>query len=1016
MKKTIIALSLCCSFNGIVNAQLPITNSEPRHYYMLGEEMFSTKNYLGSIQFLNQFIQHSNDQQLIAEAEFMILTSEFYEGNYDLENTFKEYLEKYPSSIHRNQINFMIAGSYFSKNDWKLANYWFEQVDVNQIPDELRVDYLYQVGLSSLKERDYVTARNAFLELSRSRNKYNDDASYYLAYLDFQEGKYNKALAVFDALRGKPRFSENANFFIIQGNFLQDKYGEVIKEGKNYLNKYPHTSYKGEISRMLGASYFQLGDYGNALTEYEIYVASGAPVIRENYYQFGELLYNRGSYDRSISALTEAATGNDALTQASNMLLGQAYLKEGNKQKALMYFDAAARSEANPNISEQALYNYVLLSNENVDVFGQSITAFKTFLAKYPNSKYKAEINKNLANILLQTKDYDLALKTIEGLSYNDQSDYYIQYAKQTILYQQGIQLFLNNNFDAAIKKFTASAQLGDYNTTVRNDDYQWLGESYYRIKDYNAAARNYETYFRLEKNKYEQNYATALYNYAYTLFQQEKYPQALDKFIAYKNLAMDSSSNYYKTTVSANRDDSRIADAWNRIGDCYLYDRQFAKAENAYQMAATQNPEQGDYALFQYAFVKGLQKDYNNKIVILNDMIAKYPSSPYHANALFEKSRAYVMLKNEPAAINTLEELLKTYPISPLSAKAGIQIGQLYLNNNQSQNSINAYKKVIENYPNSEESMIAINSMEGIYQDLNDISSYANYVNSLGGKQVVTASRQDTLTFQAAENIFMKGRKDESKSAFQNYLKAYPQGRFASNAHFYLGNMSFDAGNKDDAYIHFTEVINANNVKLTDDALIFVSGIDFDRKNYAQAYQRYKQLYQTSSNSKNKEVAQLGMLRTAFLLGNNQDVITSASSMIPKNGNNNSETIKEARFYRGKAYFAEGKYKNAIADLSIVGKKTTSTEGAEARFLVADAQYHLNEYNNVITTVEQFLKEGTPHKYWMARAVILLSDALTAKGDRTQAQQYLEGLSANYTDKSDEIHSMINERLASKN
>ena len=57
-------------------------------------------------------------------------------------------------------------------------------------------------------------------------------------------------------------------------------------------------------------------------------------------------------------------------------------------------------------------------------------------------------------------------------------------------------------------------------------------------------------------------------------------------------------------------------------------------------------------------------------------------------------------------------------------------------------------------------------------------------------------------------------------------------------------------------------------------------------------------------------------------------------------------------------------------------------------------------------------MQKGTPHQYWMARAMIVLSDTYKAKGDEFQSKQYLESLKNNYKGGEADIQQMINERL----
>ena len=58
-------------------------------------------------------------------------------------------------------------------------------------------------------------------------------------------------------------------------------------------------------------------------------------------------------------------------------------------------------------------------------------------------------------------------------------------------------------------------------------------------------------------------------------------------------------------------------------------------------------------------------------------------------------------------------------------------------------------------------------------------------------------------------------------------------------------------------------------------------------------------------------------------------------------------------------------------------------------------------------------MKKGTPHQYWMARALIVLSDTYHANGDTFQASQYLESLRSNYKGDEADIRQMINARLS---
>lgn len=994
MKKLLVALGLALSMQ-FAYAQKSVYTELPGRLFTQGKEMFLDNNYVGCINSLEEFMKQSKDAKLLPEAEYMIVSSMYYQGKAGDGTMLKDYLEKYPSTYHRNQICFFIGSTHFAGKEWQKALYWLSEADMDYLDVKEQEDYSYRTAYANLQAGNRNEAKRLFGLLTRNSSKYVEPASYYLAYANFQDGEYEQAIPIFRKLKNKGEYKESATFFLVQTSYLQGNLSETIAEGRDYIATYPGSTNTAEVYRLLGNSYYRQGDARNSIVSYEKYLESATSTFRDDMYQLAEAYYQTSAHGNAINALKrDVASTDDILGQAGYMLLGQSYLKVNDTPNAIMAFDAAARTRFDKTISEEALYNYVMLMNRGGgSAFGQAITASQRFLTEYPSSKYTDEVNEALASTLLSTKNYNTALSAINSIQTPGRQ---ILDAKQLILFQLGVQGSIDGQYDAAERDLNAAINMGNYNAEARNEAYFWRGDLAYRKGNYPAAARDYSSYIA-QASTNQQNYPLALYNLAYTDFQQKNYSKALTNFKKY-------------ISAETNRQSPNYADALNRIGDCYLYNRNFPDAESYYSQAVNVNPANADYSEFQKAFVLGLQRNYNGKVSALNNMMTKYPNSQYYDNALFEKSRALVMLNKEPEAISVLEKLLKEYPKSNLAQKAGVQLGQLYFNTNNPQKSIAAYKEVVNNYPNSEEARTAIQSMEGVYKDINDISSYASYVNSLGKGTILSASRQDSLTYLAAENVYMKGRKDESKTALNRYLQTYPNGVFASDVHFYLGSMAFEAKDFTSALGNFKEVINSNNPKYIDDALIYASGIEFDRKNYEAAYGAYEHLNMVASKSENKDVAQLGMLRCAYLMKKDQDVAAAADKLLQNKASGN--VANEARFYRGQSLKNLGQSEKAIADLQEVAKDTRSAFGAESQYLLADIYYQAKSYDKAEKQIQSFMKEGTPHEYWMARAIVVLSDVYAAKGDKFQARQYLESLQANYKGPETDLKEMISSRL----
>lgn len=994
MKKIFVGLTIIYATQ-FTYAQKAVYNSQPDRLFNQGKEMFLDRNYSGSINTLTEFVEQSKDHQKVEDAKYMILGAEFYMGTPNILNDIKNYLEEYPSTLYNDKLNFYTGTIHFQNKEWDKALFWLSKCDSDLLEEDEKADHSYRVAYSSMETGNTAVAKNLFQSL-RSNKKYGEASSFYYATIDFKEGNYKEAANVFRSLKNKSQYKESASFYLLQSMYLDGMYEETIREGRNFISNYPQNENKGEVFRLMANCYYRSGDMVNAVLNYERFMQTGAEVFREDMFQMGNAYYQSNTYPQAADVLKMVASSNDLLGQAGYMLLGQSYVKLGNDANALMAFDAAARAKFDRNISEDALYNYVLLLNKGaVATFGQSIDACQRFLSEYPNSRHSNEINNLMANTLLSTKNYRTALQTIEKMQSPGRP---ILEAKQILLSQEGIQYAIDGAYEQAIPTLSSAIAMQNYNTEARNEAYFWRGEANYRQEAFQRAANDFNSYIT-NTGSSQTNYPLALYNLGYSYFQLKNYSKAQEFFKKYVSAEKDKSKTIY-------------SDAMNRIGDIYLNNRSFSEAERYYSQAANASQGSADYAEFQKAFVKGMQRDYKGKISALDNMMYKYPNSTYYADALMEKSKTLVTLNREAEAIPVLENLLNNYSRSAIAPQAGVLLGQLYFNTSKPQKSIDAYKRVISTYPNTEEARLSMRSMESVYKDLNDIQSYASYMNSLGGNYTVSAIRQDSLTYLAAEALYLKGQQSQAKSAFANYLKAYPRGTYSGEANFNLGSIAFEAKDKATALSYFNEAIKAANPKYMDDALIYASGIQFDNKDYTAAYNSYKHLYEASTNSNNKGIAQLGMLRCAYLTKQDNEVIDAANKILADN-TTSDKVSNEARFYRGQSLRNVGRTDDAIKDLNIVANDTRSISGAESQYLLAQMYYDKKYLDLAEKQVNDFMKQGTPHEYWMARALIVLSDVYAAKGDVFQSRQWLESLKANYKGSESDIQESLSTRLA---
>jgi tetratricopeptide (TPR) repeat protein len=994
MRKIILIITLAI-ISQVTLAQNSVYNTQPDLLFNQGKEMFLGGNWNGAVDMLQKFSKESRDKQLKEEADYMIAVSSFRKGNEHSDLIMKEFLEKHPETVHINHVNFLIASYYFDKDDWSKALLWFNLADLDYLKLHEQEDYSFRTGYTHLQLGNRDEATRYFGLLSLNSTQYRDAANFYLGYIDYSNGDYSSALQRFESLKNHPEYEEEIAFYTAQATFFEGRIDEAIKLADAFNYRYPHSSHTNELNRILGNSYYRLGQPTRAIPYYENYMNMAEKPLRGDAYFMGLSYFETAKYNEALKMFQQAVGEPDELSQNAQLQLGHTYLKLNQKQLAQMAFEAASRDNYNQQVRETAMFNYALLSHEtNFSVFSESITLFENFIREFPNSQYRDQVNDILAETFLTTKDYRAALNAINRINNPGRR---ILEAKQMVFFQLGAQDFINGNMSDAIQNFNNSIAIGNLNPQARNSSFYWRGETYYRMGNYTNSTSDFRQ-FTQNATSADENWSLGWYNLGYSHFKQQQYGQAIEAFQRY-------------TSAETNRNKAEYADALNRIGDSYYFNRNFNDAERYYSQAADVNPSAADYAAYQRAFVMGLQHNYQGKITALDNLMSKFPNSQYFDDALYEKSRALTMLNRENEAIAVLQRLLNDFPRSPLASQGGVQLGQLYYNTNNFQQSINAYKSVISNFPGSDDARNALVSMETVYRDMNDIQSYVDYANALPGGLRITTSKQDSLTYLAAESVYMRGNRTEAETAMTRYVQTYPNGAYSSDAHYYLGVISDEKNNKDQALSHFRRVIDAGNIKFLDNALIYTSQTEYQNGNYREALADYSRLANSARSATNKQLGQVGVVRTQSQLGNYHEASRAATELLA-NSNLSPETITEARYLRGKAYQQINESENAIEDFQFISNDTRSIYGAEAQFILADTFYKWKSYDRAEAQVKEFMQKGTPHQYWMARSMILLSDTYMAKGDEFQAKQYLESLKNNYKGDETDIQQMINERL----
>ncbi len=999
----ILCTALCCA-PLLVAAQTNEKITSPQRLYEEGRHLFRQKAFAAAMSPLQAFVKQidAEGSPLSAigdreEAEYMLVCAEYELRSPNSIELLRGYLDTHPDTPHANRIYALIASAYFFEEKYDDALAMFNSARLDLLGDEERDDMTYRLATCYLKTGNVKEAAIWFETLRNTGSKYAADCTYYLSYIRYSQQRYDDALSGFLSLQDNAKYKTLVPYYIAEIYLAINNHDKAEIVAQNYLSAYPNQKYTGEMHRIQGTADYRFGRYQEAVKAFNRYLKENAEPVRRRdaLYMLGMSYYQTGVYSQVPVVLGEVTTAKDALAQNAYLHMGLAYLQLADKNKARMAFEQAAASDADLKIKEQAAYNYALCIHETAySAFGESVTVFENFLNEFPNSAYTDQVSSYLVEVYMNTRSYDAALKSIERIAHPGKA---ILEAKQKILFQLGAQSFANTQFEQAINHFSQSIALGQYNLQTKADALYWRGESYYRLNRMQEAARNFNDYLSITPQKNTEMYALAYYNLAYIAFHKKDYATAQNRFLKFIQLQKNG-----EATV--------LADAYNRIGDCHLHVRRFDEAKQYYTRAENLRTPAGDYSYYQLALVSGLQKNYDGKIALLNQLASKYPNSPYAVNALYEKGRSYVQNRNSNQAIATFRELLGKYPESPISRKAATEIGLLYYQNDDYNHAIEAYKYVITKYPGSEEARLAMRDLKSIYVEANRVDEFAALAAQMPSSIRFEPSEQDSLTYIAAEKVYMKGEITPARESFTRYLQSYPNGAFSLNAHYYLSLIGKEQKDESAVLEHTGKLLEYPDSPYSEEALLMHGEILFNRQEYEQALADYKQLQARATTAERRQLGATGILRCGTLLKDDIEVIQAATALLAE-AKLAPELQNEALYHRAKAYLNQKAVKKATDDLTVLAKDTRTLYGAEAKYLIAQLMYDTGDYAAAEKEVLDFIDQSTPHAYWLARSFILLSDVYVAMDKKLDARQYLLSLQQNYH-ADDNIESMIQERL----
>jgi len=964
-------------------AQQTIIYDDPDASFKTALDLIEKKQYGAAQEKFHELMVDlpAGESVMRLEAQYFDALCDYKLDHPQAREKFEEFIYHYPDHSKTNLAYLNLGLINYDHRKYRKAIEVFEEVDPYLLsPDQLN-EYLYKLGYSYLKNEDFEKAKQVFIPILNTKSDYQNAANYYFAYLAYVEADYQTALKHFEKVEDDGSFGDEIPIYLLQINYIDKDFDEIMRIGPDLVeNKITDKKKKSEAAIIVGEAFYENDKFAEALPYFEQYErTSRKSITRDQNYKLAYANYKTGNYNDAIKYFEKVIKGKDQITQNAYYHLADCYLDTEQKQFAQNAFYSAYQMDFDVNIKEDALFNYAKLTFELAyDPFNQSMTALKQYIADYPGSDRLDEAYAYLINLLYSTKDYQASIDAIENIRVKNKD---LRTAYQKITFMRGVQLFNANKYEEALENFRKS--LGNnYNSTLTAETKFWMAETHYRLGEYHKAIDYYDN-FMVTPGAYDLDmYPMTKYNLGYAYFMLKYYDNAVIEFQQFVNRPIDNGKDF-KT------------DALLRIGDCFFITQNYDEAVDNYEKAIVRKSPDSDYATYQMALSEGALGRNDEKINSLRKITNSYTNSPFTDDAYFEIASTYLLMNDNRNALSWFNLLISKFPNSSYLLKSMQKVGLIYYNQNDYEKSLTTLKKVVETYPGTDESKESLVTIRNIYMDKNQVDDYYTYAEDIPFANI-TANEQDSITYLAAENLYMNNQCGPATEAFGSYINKFPSGAFILNANYYKAECEVRLGNTELALSGYNFVISFAKSRFTENALKRAAEINFNFENYKDALSNYNQLELNADYRENLTIAYEGQMECNYRLGQFKQAMDASRKLLGRDKLTNDQVLA-AHYIRAKSALAIDSISVAQREFEKTIELSDGERGADAKYMLASIQFTLRNYNKAEEMIFELANEYPAHEYWKAKGFIMLAEIYTINGNNFQAKQTLQSIVDHY-------------------
>jgi len=894
----------------------------------------------------------------------------------------KKLLQEISSKPLQDRLSLAIAQYYFVKGKMIEAIPYYEGAGIANLDNGEIADAKFELAYAYFNNRQFVAANSLFAIMKEVPGKYYSPGNYYYGLLAYNDGDFEAALKSFERISNEPIYRPVVPYYMAEIYYFMGQRDKALSEAFRLIKRDDKLFYDNELHLLAAQCLFEEGRYGEALPYFEYYYERTDKIRKEELYEIGYSYYRVNEWKNAISRFKPLSATQDSLGQTAMYLLGDCYLKNGEKENARSAFGLCANMRFNSGQREASLLLYAKLSYE-LGYSDDALHYANTLIQEYPDGKNIGAGKILLSQIYLETSDFEAAYKALSNT--NTRSDDYVK-LMQRGAYGYAMQEIQKQRLSEGLSLLDTSIA---YNgaVAITNAALFWKAEISYRLHQY-ADASNYAQAF-LKANELDNSAqkisAAATTEHAsltlgYASMELKDYRKAEQSFAIAKGTSSPG--------ISGN--------ASLREADALFMQKDFARARPIYASLANGHGPEAEYARLQTAIIAGLRGDNTEKMHLLQSIVSSNPPSEYATEARYELGVVQLAENQFNDAINTLNPLVNGRSGAGFGAKALLKIGTAQQQLSKDDPALETYIRLIHDYPNSPEHLDALSAAKSIYIARNQPEAYSKLLQDYHLPQAGD-DELNSAYYNAAEAQYAAGKWQTAQQGFSKYLSLYPNGSTSVKARYYLANSYYNLKNYRAAKANYDSLLQGNWNSFSDDGVKRAAELAYADSSYEEAGKYFGMMAAHSNSSSDAVQAYSGLMRSAAHQKNEDQAAIYADSLL-KQESLMPGLKDEARIYVLRRCLRQGHQAEADTLIRSLEESSNGTVAAEAHYYHVQQLLNSDKLKEAENEASSSIKKNAGSEYWLVKTYLLLGDILIKEKDYFNARATLQSIEAHTT------------------